>query len=102
MLGLFYGRYHVGKLLGFQREERARCPVMIRAVLWDKQHTNPPTVLLGLGAENLARLKEGKPVLVNLRHLDPDGPDTQLPDINIAITLEHDLQGFLEEHKKNG
>jgi hypothetical protein len=75
---------------------------MIRAVLWDKKHLNPPTVLLGLGADNMVRLQEGKPILVNLKHLDPDGPETELPDINIAITLERDLYGFLEEHKKHG
>lgn len=73
---------------------------MIRAVLWDKQHLNGPTVLLGLGKENMARLHEGQPVLVNLKHLDPVGPDTALPDINIVITLEKDLQGFLDDQEK--
>jgi hypothetical protein len=73
---------------------------MIRAVLWDKRHENPPTVLLGLEAVNMARLQEGQPVMVNLKHLDPDGPDTQLPDINIVITLEKDLKAFLDDHEK--
>jgi hypothetical protein len=72
---------------------------MIRAVLWDKKREGIPTVLFGLDAQNIARLQEGQPILVNLKHLDPDGPDTELPDINIAITLEKDLQAYMQDHE---
>jgi hypothetical protein len=43
-------------------------------------------VLLGLEPQNLDRLREGQPVRVNLRHLDPGGnPLDELPDIDVVI-----------------
>jgi hypothetical protein len=45
----------------------------------------PAAVLLGLDAENMARLREGEPVQVNLRNLDPDEPREDLPDLDVVI-----------------
>lgn len=45
-----------------------------------------PTVLLGIDPENFDRLREGQPIRVNLRHLNPDGePVEALPDLDVAI-----------------
>lgn len=44
-----------------------------------------PTVILGLTPENLRRMAEGQPAQVNLRDLDPDGPPTPLPDVDVLI-----------------
>ena len=57
---------------------------MIRSAGQGKDGT--PFVMLGLDAQNLARVREGQPIQVNLRHLDPDGPPVeQLPDLNVII-----------------
>jgi len=56
---------------------------MIRALLTQKD--GKPLVLLGLEPVNLNRLREGQPIKVNLRQLDPDGPPTDLPDIDVAV-----------------
>jgi hypothetical protein len=45
----------------------------------------PAAVLLGLDAENMARLRDGEPISVNLRNLDPDVPREDLPDIDVVI-----------------
>lgn len=44
-------------------------------------------VMLGLEEENIRRLhEEDKPIKVNLRHLDPDGPPViQLPELELVI-----------------
>jgi hypothetical protein len=43
-------------------------------------------VLLGLEPQNMDRLREGQPVRVNLRHLNPGGaPVEELPDIDVVI-----------------
>jgi hypothetical protein len=44
-----------------------------------------PVVMLGLDAQGLNRLREGQPIQVNLRHLDPTGAPTDLPDIDVVI-----------------
>ncbi len=45
-----------------------------------------PFVMLGLEDENIRRLLEGKPIRVNLRNLDPDGPPVdELPDLELFI-----------------
>ena len=44
-----------------------------------------PLVLLGLEPQNLDRLREGQPIRVNLRRLNPEGPDTDLPDIDVVV-----------------
>lgn len=55
------------------------------------------TVVLGLDPDNLTRLAQGEPVRVNLRDLDPDGPPTSLPDIDvmIAATDTDDWRAFV-------
>jgi hypothetical protein len=62
---------------------------MIRAVLTPKGG-EPESVILGLDEVNIQRLREGKPIHVNLHHLDPDGPPTKLPNINIVIAYDND------------
>lgn len=56
------------------------------------------TVVLGLEPVNLERLTKGEPIKVNLRNLDPDGPPTPLPDIDvyIAATDTDDWEKFIE------
>jgi hypothetical protein len=45
-----------------------------------------PIVLLGLLPENLERLQANEPIAVNLRHLDPDGPELPgMPDIEVRV-----------------
>jgi hypothetical protein len=46
-----------------------------------------PVVMLGLDAENLDRLREGQPITVNLRRLNPTGgvEVTELPDVDVVI-----------------
>lgn len=74
---------------------------MIRAVLTPKGG-EPETIILGLDEVNITRLKDNKPIKVNLHHLDPDGPPTNLPNINIVIAYDNDeFRDFLEE-VKNG
>jgi hypothetical protein len=53
-----------------------------------------PLVLLGLDDTNLARLKQDQPIVVNLRHLNPDDPDneTDLPDIDVSIFFAGDYE----------
>lgn len=58
---------------------------MIRAVLYDR---GKPIVVLGLSEENMVRLHAGQPVQVNLKHLDPNGPPTDLPDIEVVIAFD--------------
>lgn len=57
-----------------------------------------PTVVLGLEPVNMARLARGEPIKVNLRMLDPDGPPTSLPDVDlyVAATATDDWQAFIE------
>lgn len=69
---------------------------MIRAVLTPKGG-EPETVLLGLDEENISRLRNNKPIKVNLLHLDPDGPPTKLPNLNIVIAYDNDeFRDFLK------
>ena len=57
---------------------------MIRAA--GVSSTGTPFVFLGLEPQNINRLREGQPIKVNLRHLDPDGPPVeQLPDVDVII-----------------
>jgi hypothetical protein len=74
---------------------------MIRAVLTPKGG-EPESVILGLDEENIKRLREGKPINVNLRHLDPDGPPTEkLPNLNIVIAYDNnDFREFLEKARE--
>lgn len=73
---------------------------MIRAVLTPKGG-EPETVILGLDEENMRRLRDNKPIKVNLHHLDPDGPPTKLPNLNIVIAYDNDeFREFLEEARK--
>lgn len=46
-----------------------------------------PIVLLGLDDENYRRLGQDQPILVNLRHFDPNNPDivSHLPEIEVCI-----------------
>lgn len=46
---------------------------------------NQPVVILGLTTDNLERLAASRPIRLNLHYLDPDGPPTRLPDIDIVI-----------------
>lgn len=73
---------------------------MIRAVLTPKGG-EPETIILGLDEVNITRLKDNKPIKVNLHHLDPDGPPRDdLPDINIVIAYDNDeFREFLEKAK---
>jgi hypothetical protein len=72
---------------------------MIRAVLTPKGG-EPETVILGLDEVNIQRLRDNKPIRVNLHHLDPDGPPTKLPNINIVIVYDNaDFREFLEQAK---
>lgn len=51
-----------------------------------QQANGTPFVMLGLEPANMDRLREGQPIRVNLRHLDPDGPPVeQLPDLEVVI-----------------
>jgi hypothetical protein len=45
-----------------------------------------PTVFLALEPQNLDRLREGQPIKVNLRYLDPEGPPVrELPEVDVVI-----------------
>jgi hypothetical protein len=46
-----------------------------------------PLVILGLDPQNLNRLREGQPIHVNLRRLNPGGADTELPDIDVVVVF---------------
>lgn len=47
-----------------------------------------PFVVLGLDPQNMDRLREGQPIAVNLRKLDPDGePIEELPDLDLMIVF---------------
>ena len=60
---------------------------MIRAFLHGDN--GKPIVLLGLGEDNMARLRHGEPIRVNLRHLDPTGQGvTELPDVDVVIAFD--------------
>jgi hypothetical protein len=51
-----------------------------------RQKNGRPVVALGLEPQNLSRLREGQPIVVNLRNLDPDGPPVnELPDLDVLI-----------------
>lgn len=54
-------------------------------------------VILGLDPENVERLLKGEPIRVNLNELDPDGPPTGLPDIDVyvAATDTEDWRRFI-------
>lgn len=56
-----------------------------------------PTVVLGLAAENMARMTRGEPIKVNLRTLNPSGPPTALPDVDVivAATDTDDWEKFM-------
>jgi hypothetical protein len=41
--------------------------------------------MVGLDPVNLERMARGEPVELNLRNIDPGGPTTVLPDIDIVI-----------------
>ena len=58
-----------------------------------------PTVVLGLDAVNFGRIARGEPIKVNLRDLDPDGPPTGLPDIDVLIgaTDTDDWRTFMKK-----
>ena len=57
---------------------------MIRGVAQRDDGTR--IVLFGLTAENLDRLREGQPIVVNLRRLNPDGDELDfLPDLDVAV-----------------
>lgn len=56
---------------------------MIRAV---GEADGKPLVILGLEPQNMARLREGQPIRVNLRNLVPGGPPIDaLPDVDVVI-----------------
>ncbi len=59
---------------------------MIRALM----HTDEgkPIVLLGFGPENMRRLQGGEPIRFNLKHLDPSGAETDLPDVDVLIVFD--------------
>ena len=46
-----------------------------------------PVVMLGLDPQNLNRLREGQPIVVNLARLNPDedAEPTGLPDIDVVV-----------------
>jgi hypothetical protein len=69
---------------------------MIRAVL-TPHDGSPPTVVLGLDEENITRLHKNKPIFVNLHHLDPGGPPTKLPNINVVLAFDNEeLRDWLQ------
>jgi hypothetical protein len=60
---------------------------VIRALLY--QADGKPLVILGLGEENMRRLREGEPIRFNLKHLDPGSPKpTDLPDVDLVIAFD--------------
>lgn len=61
-----------------------------------------PTVILGLEPENVRRMTKGQPIRVNLRHLDPYGPEApQLPDVDVLICAT-DTDDWRQAAKKLG
>lgn len=62
---------------------------MIRAVL-TPHDGSPATVVLGLDEVNIERLRQNKPIHVNLHHLDPGGKPTDLPNINVVLAYDND------------
>jgi hypothetical protein len=70
---------------------------MIRAIL-TPHDGSPATVVLGLDDENIRRLLDNKPIHVNLLHLDPGGPPTNLPDLNVVLAYDNaDLREWLQK-----
>ena len=59
---------------------------MIRAIL--HKADGSPMVVLGLGEENMRRLRNGEPIKVNLKRLDPTGGETELPDIDVVVVFD--------------
>jgi hypothetical protein len=73
-------------------------PDVIRLAVVNDQD-RPMAVVLGLEPVNIARLEDGEPIRVNLRHLDPRGPEVpELPDLDIVIaaTAHPAFDDFLE------
>jgi hypothetical protein len=62
---------------------------MIRALL-TPHDGSPATVVLGLDEENMTRLRQNKPIHVNLHHLDPGGPPIDLPNLNVVLAYDND------------
>jgi hypothetical protein len=57
-------------------------------------------VLFGLQDENLRRLRDGKPIRVNLQQLNPGAlPNPELPDIDVMIAYDDGhLSALMEGH----
>lgn len=70
---------------------------MIRAVL-TPHDGSPATVVLGLDEVNIERLRQNKPIYVNLHHLDPGGDPTNLPNVNVVLAYDNDdLREWLQQ-----
>lgn len=65
-----------------------------------------PFVILGLDKRNLGLMREGQPIRLNLRNLDPDGPPVEeLPDLELVLVFAgtdevSKLMAIIQEHEE--